>query len=591
MHQNRAIFNAAKIGEKFENALIRLEQLLEKDKNDELTTISQKLRHELNNYRKDGILSVAFIGQYSAGKSTIISALTGRRDIKIDADIATDRTTNYDWNSIKIIDTPGLFTERQDHDAITYQAINKADLLVFCLTYMLFDTITLENFKKLAYDKSYRWKMMLVINKMSDEAGEDEEKIANYRKSLSEALKPYQLDEFPVSFIDAKDYCEGVDGEDDFLIEMSHLPFFIAELNKFVEHRASLTHFDTPVRMVLSYVDEAQLSFTRNSTEDSAFFEILNQLSRKIRNERSRLKTKVESISLAMSSAIAQEGIIFAAELGRIKTKEELEKLNKQAEINVQKHYEKAEIEIGEIVRAAIDSIQREIQGVLKGNLVQAFLARVEAREEQSKWNNNFNFNEKSNFDENLKKQVEMLKKIGEKAGLGIRKLATDSATTVNQGFLSASNVAGSTLHHGVYTIGKFLGVDFQPWQAVNLAKDIANVMVFVGPLLAAASLWMDVQAIEKEKEREQELADARRNITSQFVKIAKDIEGKIDAQLRMIEEQIYGTIEKQIAEARKQQEAAIAVSNNWMKEIIVVRQDFEMILNEISLALEKPTP
>jgi ribosome biogenesis GTPase A len=276
MNPNQLSLNAAKIGEKFEKAFIEFESLLEQGKNEEINSIGQKLKQQLDEYKKDGILSVAFVGQYSAGKSTIISALTGKRDIKIDADIATDRTTNYDWNSIRLIDTPGLFTDRQDHDATTYQAINQADLLVFSLTYMLFDTITVENFKKLAYDKSYRWKMMLVINKMFDEAGEDEEKIANYRKSLAEALKPYQLDEFPISFIDAKDYYEGVDGDDDFLREISRFPSLIEELNKFVESRASLARFDTPVRMVLSYVDEAQLSFTRNSTEDSAFFEILN---------------------------------------------------------------------------------------------------------------------------------------------------------------------------------------------------------------------------------------------------------------------------------------------------------------------------
>ncbi|MHC5759567.1 GTPase [Nostoc sp.] len=100
-------------------------------------------------------MTVAFVGQYNAGKSTTISALTGQRDIKIDSDIATDVTATYDWNSIKVIDTPGLFTDRQDHDEITYEAINKADLLVFNLTYMLFDLITIENFKKLAYEKGY----------------------------------------------------------------------------------------------------------------------------------------------------------------------------------------------------------------------------------------------------------------------------------------------------------------------------------------------------------------------------------------------------------------------------------------------------
>ncbi|MEH1977608.1 MAG: GTPase domain-containing protein [Nostoc sp.] len=121
----------------------------------EFVAIRHKLRDEVKEYSKNGILTVAFVGQYNAGKSTTISALTGQRDIKIDSDIATDVTATYDWNSIKVIDTPGLFTDRQDHDEITYEAINKADLLVFNLTYMLFDLITIENFKKLAYEKGY----------------------------------------------------------------------------------------------------------------------------------------------------------------------------------------------------------------------------------------------------------------------------------------------------------------------------------------------------------------------------------------------------------------------------------------------------
>jgi predicted GTPase len=63
--------------------------------------------------------------------------LLGDAIFHIDADIATDKTAPYDWNGIRVIDTPGLFTDRADHDEITYEAIAKADLLVFCLTYML----------------------------------------------------------------------------------------------------------------------------------------------------------------------------------------------------------------------------------------------------------------------------------------------------------------------------------------------------------------------------------------------------------------------------------------------------------------------
>ncbi len=370
MTENNQDFLAAKIGSAFKKNLVSFDKLLEQENKPELTAIRKKLREELKTYREQGAISVAFVGQYSAGKSTIISALTGKRDIKIDADIATDKTSTYNWNGIQVLDTPGLFTERQDHDEITYDAINKADLLVFCLTYMLFDSVTVENFKKLAYEKGYRWKMMLVINKMSDEAGEEEQKIANYRHSLAEALKPYSLDEFPVCFIDAKDYCEGVDEKDDFLMEISRFQTFIDSLNEFVNKRAALAKFDTPVRIALSCLEEAQLSFTRNSTNDSAFLEILNRLSRVVRKERSRIRTKVQNIGLKMSSEIAKEGYILASAVGN----EDIEVLNKQVELNVQKHYEKAETDLQSVINAAAEDIRQEVEQVFESDLVKAFV-------------------------------------------------------------------------------------------------------------------------------------------------------------------------------------------------------------------------
>lgn len=119
MTLNQDKFNGAALGEKLHLTCEKFNSLLGLGNKDELTNIKQKLQEELKIYREDGVLKVAFIGQYSAGKSTIISAITGRRDIKIDADIATDKTTNYIWNSINLVDTPGLFTDRKDHDEIT----------------------------------------------------------------------------------------------------------------------------------------------------------------------------------------------------------------------------------------------------------------------------------------------------------------------------------------------------------------------------------------------------------------------------------------------------------------------------------------
>lgn len=572
-------FNAALIAKKFKENCNRFYQLLRQINQDELTNLVQNLRQDLKTYQDEGIIKVVFIGQYSAGKSTIISALTGNRDIKIDADIATDKTTIYNWNSIKLIDTPGLFTERKDHDNITYEAIEKADLLVFCLTSMLFDTITIENFKKLAYEKGYRWKMMLVVNKFSDEAGEDQDKVSNYTYSLTESLKPYQLNEFPLCFIDAKEYCEGIDEEDNFLIELSRFETFIDTLNQFVEKRASLVRFDTPVRIALGYVNEAQEICTRNNNEDSAFFALLNQLSRKVRNQRNIVRNKVKSIALKMATNIVNEGIILGDAVG---TNEDFARLNQQSELNVKQHYEKAGQQLQSVIDSAVEDIRTEVEEVFKGNLFQTFVTCLEYNQEISTQNisNRFDI-------ERLRQQVNWLTAIGETAGIKITDLATRGflKTAPKQGFLRSIDVAGSTLHKTVVSVGKFVGFKFKPWQGVTIAKNIGNAAKFLGPALALVAVGLDVMDIHKERQREQEMADIRRNITSQFQTTAKDLENQFEISMYQFENQVYGEIEKQINQARQQEENAVSNSNQLVKQLSVIRQNFEVILDYIKKA------
>jgi len=581
MTQNNKNFKAAAVGAKFKDSCIKFDNFLVQGNTEELTTIRKKIRDELKEYRESGLLTVTFVGQYNAGKSTTISALTGRRDIRIDSDIATDKTASYDWNGIKLVDTPGLFTDRKDHDAITYEVINKADLLVFCLTYMLFDSVTADNFKKLAYEQGYRWKMMLLVNKMSDEAGEEAQKIANYRISLTEALKPYSLDEFPICFIDAKDYCEGIDQEEEFLLEVSRFQSFIDSLNNFVELRGSLARFATPVQIALGCVDEAQLSFTRNSSQDSTLFEVLTRLSRTVRKERDRLRTKVQSIALEMSSAVTKEGTILAAAVG---SAQNFEMLNKQAELNVQKHYEKVETKLQDAIDAAVESIQHEIKGVLQSNLVQTFVACLEKTQNVSAQNVG-----SAPDVERIKGKVNVIKGIGETAGVQLTTLATRgfAKTAGQQVSLRSMDVVGSGLHQGVFAVGKFVGFKFKPWQAVGIAKNIGNAAKFLGPALAVVSVGVDLLQMQQEQQREKQMADIRSDITSQFQAIAKNLENQVDKQLREVETQTYGEIDKQIAAARQQEESAIAASNKWVKQLAEIRKDFELVINYVTKATE----
>jgi small GTP-binding protein len=575
MSQANMGFKAAEIGAKIKGGLNKLDKLLTESKNDELSAIRAKLRDQIKEYQAQGAIRVAFVGQYNAGKSTMISALTGRRDIRIDADIATDITSMYDWNGIQIIDTPGLFTDRKDHDDITYEAIDKADLLVFSLTYMLFDAVTAKNFKSLAYEKGYRWKMMLVVNKMSDEAGEEEQKIANYRQSLATAIAPYSLDEFPLCFVDAKDYCEGIDEEDDFLIEISRFPTFTDALNNFVERRASLTKFDTPIRIILRQLEDAQNIVVRDSVKDTAFFELLSRLNRLVQQDRERLRTKVKSITLRLSATVINEGADLADLLG---VEKDFESAAKQVEARVQSHCEKATEEIQREVETTQSSTKAAVTELFQGELFNAFEARLSANQ-----NISVKSVTTSSDTAKLQRQVEVLKKISTNIGGEIRKLAVNSGAVGSSGFLAASQVAGSNAHQIVYNVGKFIGFKFAPWGAVNIAKNIANAIPFIGAAASIASVFIEFKSMDEDKKQQQELLDARLNITSQFVSISKQLEDQSNEQLREFETQFFGDIEQQILEVRQSEEVDIKNSNHYFSELVDLRNEFQIILSDIS--------
>ncbi|MDJ0575569.1 MAG: hypothetical protein QNJ65_10440 [Xenococcaceae cyanobacterium MO_234.B1] len=230
----------------------------------------------------------------------------------------------------------------------------------------------------------------------------------------------------------------------------------------------------------------------------------------------------------------------------------------------------------------AIADIRQEVEAVLRGNLVQAFIAYVEKTLDVSANHIHDGINIEA-----LRGQFAKLKGIAEFAGENILKNASGTFlnTAGKAGFLRSMNVAGSGLHQTVLSVGKFVGFKFKPWQAVGIAKNIGNFAKCLGPILAVAALGLDMTEIAQERKKEQQMADARRQITSKFQTIAKDLEHQLEIQFAEFDLQVYGEIEKQIAEARKQNEEAIASSNNWMKELITIRQEFETILKTISLA------
>jgi predicted GTPase len=176
--------------------------------------------------KKQTKLSLAFIGQYNAGKSTLIKALTGDASIRVSAEICTDKVTEYIWQDVLLVDTPGVYAGREDHDQITLDKISKSDLLVFVVPNELFNPQGGDFFRKVAQDMQRIGQMVLVVNKMSRERGQ----CNDLNNSLLEITEPFHPNDFYTCFIDSNYYLKAryeTDLEEkEILVEDSNLMLF-----------------------------------------------------------------------------------------------------------------------------------------------------------------------------------------------------------------------------------------------------------------------------------------------------------------------------------------------------------------------------
>ena len=282
-----------------------------------LPQLAEKTKRRIKAVEDESRLKIAFVGQHNAGKSTIVSALTKDKSIKISSNVETDETASYEWNDVLLYDTPGLYAGvKSTHDDSALEAIKNSDVLIFCITSSLFDDLMIENFVDLAYKKAYKRKIVLIVNKMSQEDAPYEELKENYLKTLRATLDEQggNLADFPIAFIDAKDYKDGVDEDDEELMEISHFESFISLLNEQISLRGLLAKIGTKCNILLDAIGEAIAS---TGTEmDKNMMVVLDRTGRTIRSHKKEMKHELERMELDLRGAILDIGSVLTDMIG-----------------------------------------------------------------------------------------------------------------------------------------------------------------------------------------------------------------------------------------------------------------------------------
>ena len=517
------------------------------------------------------VLSVAFIGQYNAGKSTTISALTERDDIAIDADIATSETTEYDWqNGIKLIDTPGLWTERKKHDQITYDALRQADLLIFTLTYMLFDKATADHFKKLAFEEGYQSKILLLINKVNDEAGDIDERIEAYRDSIEIALKPQDARAFTQCYIDARDYLDGIDEDDQELIDESRFNGFKKALNQFVDRQGLMGKLETPVQILKAHIDLALQRLEQAKGKVAVYPEILGRITRQVNNSRRRCKVKVNVIIADMVASVARQGSLMASGVGTEDSNVSEAESNKA----IEEACEKAQQGISEVIEDIISNLQEEVKEICTNNLADTYFSPALTHDAVS----SPNLTDTEGI-ATRRQQWESLSQIAEGVGVELAKLAQGAGAAGKGGLLTAGQVRGAPLQAIVLKAGKFLGIKFQPWQAVNVAKNIGIAAKFIGPIAQGIGIGLDILQMRKEDKQSKRISEAKLKVMAQFNEIGQELKREFEDQLREVEKQTFDLIADEVENAQNAYQKANTTNDETSKALLELRDELNALL------------
>ena len=527
-------FEFGKISEEFSKILEDSKKIVSNYNNE----IVESLAKDIEEIENQKLLTVALIGQYSAGKSTIISALTGNKSIKIDADIATDKTTDYAWNNVLLTDTPGLWTDRKDHDDITYKKIKESDLLIYCLTSDLFDDIILENFKKIAFEEKQKNKMMVVINKMSMESGEYSELVENYKKSLNDSLEPYKIDEFPLCFIDAADYIEGVDENENELKELSHFNDFVKLINIFIKEKGIWAKFSTPIYRTISFIDNSILSIT--SKDNKEFLILVNRIEKEVRFKKQLAYNRVSPLIMELSSTIILYSNDITSKIGVESI--DFDSVQKEIDIKIKKDIEETQIKIQEVLNGINEELNDTIKELFDSDLGKYVLDSIN--------DSKLNINNVSliDFTEIMSNFSSISNITGKVAGNVKNFIGANNAGLI----LKAKDLAsGNQAVEIVKNIWHFFGVKFQPWGAINIVKNIGNVANFLGPILSIFSIGIEVANFVKDEENARKLSRAKQDCYNEFSKISRDIEKQFNNQLESYIKEVFDKILEQIKNLR----------------------------------------
>lgn len=475
---------------------------------------------------EDKKVRIVFVGQYSAGKSSILSILTGQQ-LEVGQGVTTSKCNFLDWNGIEVVDTPGIHTQkRPDHDEITYNAMSEADLIVFVCTAEGFSKGLGAHFRKLLIEKGKGNEMILVFNKMEDSIyGNTKEGQEEFFKcDVEPVISPdFTAEDLYVTYIDTYSYQDSLeaDGEDKAqLLEMSGFSNLFNNINKFIEKKKVLGKCTTSLYKLEQMLSEALSEFKTGDVCVDGSLNLLNQQRKALVEAKEHIKTESYNIVRRNTQEVRNWGYEIANQLSSSDNETTVNNRLQKKYKETDSVFGKAAKELEEVIQIENNSLQKFAEKLEQSEFAGALKSAIERKIGDIKMSKNT----ASKLGSGARK--------AEEAGKWLSKFATGkNAGTGWNAIFKLGTYSGSNAHTVVLKVGHFFGHKFKPWEAVKTASKIGKFGKILGVGGALLGVGLQIWEDHQEKEAEQQLIEYRSDIRNTFGEAANVIDMKFDEE------------------------------------------------------------
>ena len=485
-------------------------------------------------------ISLVFAGQYSAGKSSLIRALTGRDDIATGAGITTDRVHSYEWHGITITDTPGIHTSiRPDHDATSHAVISQADLLVFVVTNELFDSHIAQNYRSLTIDHEKVYESILVVNKMSrHRLGNTPESREIVTEALRQALQPFTPEQLRVTFTDAESALEAEETTDPeqvaFLRAEGNIRQLADNLDALARDQGLNSRQTTALYQVAQVLAQAIAEEPTDDPTGDALNLVYNQNAKAITQAITTVHQETGVQMLDAKRAIINAGHDLADSVHEDSSQEDIERNAQNAE---------------RLVQAAVEELDRNIYGVIARELPElaASMARMQTEGLHRDASGRI---AQEGTSSGRSAGLDIVRKIAGQLADRAGSLARNS-TAAASGARGLAQFSGSTAHSTILTLGRTFGHSFRPWEAVKLARVVSRASVVLTVGAVALDLLLTVKEERDQRRKAEAIRSTRQDLRANFAAVALQVEREATS---VVDETVAELLEEPLRSIREEQ-------------------------------------